>query len=227
MKQLAIITILAAVVARGQADATPVASKAECLSTCAPHIAEVCGRFRPAKYNRCRLHLVRQCRRFGPETMCPVPPRPSPPTTITTVPVAATTTTTAPFIPPTTTTTLPLPGPWTGVWNFVGSLYSSTCSSAATINTDEYTMAQTGRTVRVTLASVPTYVGLADVNPDASFAASGPWTTGICNFVTVLAATPTGGVIGASVPASAGIATTCQGAFSCETTFNGVLTRVR
>ena len=227
MKQLAIITLLAAVVASGQSDATPVASKAECLSTCAPHIAEVCGRFRRAKYNRCRLHLVRQCRRLGPETMCPVPPRPSPPTTITTVPVATTTTTTAPFIPPTSTTTLPLPGPWTGVWNFVGSLYSSTCSSAATINTDEYTMAQTGRTVRVTLASVPTYVGLADVNPDGSFVASGPWTTGICNFVVVLATTPMGGVIGASVPASAGIATTCQGAFGCETTFNGVLTRVR
>jgi hypothetical protein len=166
VKQLAIITLLAAVVASGQSDATPVASKAECLHVRAAHRGSV---------------------------------RPFPPGQVQSLPAA------------------PCPA----------VLYSSTCSSAATINTDEYTIVQTGRTVRVTLASVPTYVGLADVNPDGSFAASGPWTTGICNVVTVLAATPTGGVIGASVPASAGIATTCQGAFSCETTFNGVLARVR
>jgi hypothetical protein len=224
MKQLAIITILAAMVGSGQADATPVASRAECLSTCAPQITDACGGFRRAKYNRCRLQLVRQCRRFGAEMMCPVPPPPSPPTT-TTVPVATTTTTTAPFIPP--TTTLPPPGPWTGVWDFVGSLHSNTCSSAATINAAEYTIVQTGPTIRVTLASIPTYVGLDDVKPDGSFAASGSWTTGICNFVTVLATTPTDGAIGASVPASAGTATSCQDAYSCETIFDGVLTRVR
>src|SRR5262245_17951610 len=71
VKRLRIITILAAVVASGQADATLVASKAECLSTCAPQIVDACGGFRRAKYNRCRLKLVRQCRRFGPDTVCP------------------------------------------------------------------------------------------------------------------------------------------------------------
>ena len=228
MKQLAIIAIFAAVVTSGQADATPVASRAECLSTCAPQIADACGGLRRAKYNRCRLHVVRQCRRFGSATMCPVPVPDAPPTTITTVPVATTTTTTAGSIPPSpTTTTLPPPGPWTGVWNFVGALYSSTCPSPAATNADLYTIVQTGLTVRVTLASIPTYVGLDEVNPDGSFSASGQWSTGICNFVTVLAATPTSGVIGASAPASAGITTSCQGAFSCDTIFSGVLTRVR
>jgi hypothetical protein len=227
VKHFAITTILAALVASGQADAAHVASKAECLSACLPQIATACGGVRPAKHNRCRLALVRQCRRFGPKTMCPVSAPPSPPTTISTMPVATTTTTTAPFIPPTTTTTLPPPGPWTGVWNFVGSLYSNTCSSAATPNAGQYTIVQTGLTVRVTLTSIPTYIGLGDVAPDGSFAASGPWTTGICNFVTLLAATPTGGVIGTSVPASAGITANCQGAYNCETIFNGVLTRVQ
>jgi hypothetical protein len=227
VKHFAIITILAALVASGQADAALVASKADCLSACLPQITTACSGFRRAKYNRCRLALVRECRRFGPKTMCPVSPPPAPPTTISTVPAATTTTTTAPFIPPTTTTTLPPPGPWTGVWNFVGSLYSNTCSSAATMNADQYAIVQTGLTVRVTFASMPTCVGLGDLHPDGSFAASGQWTTGICNFVTVLTATPAGSVIGASVPASAGITANCQGAYSCETIFNGVLTRVQ
>jgi len=228
VKHFAIITILAVLVASGQADAVRVASKAECLSACRSQITIGCGGYRRAKYNRCQLALVQHCRRFGPETMCPVSPPPSPPTTISTMPVATTTTTTAPFIPPTTTTTHPPPGPWTGVWTFVGSLYSNTCSSAATPNADQYTIVQTGPTVRVTLTSIPTYIGLGDFAPDGSFAASGPWTTGICNFVTLLAATPTGGVIGTSVPASAGITANCQGgAYNCETIFNGVLTRVQ
>jgi ABC-type Fe3+-hydroxamate transport system substrate-binding protein len=214
VKQLAIIAIFATVVTSGQADATPVASRAECLSTCAPQIADACGGLRRAKYNRCRLHVVRQCRRFGSATMCPVPVPPAPPTTITTMPVA-------------TTTTLPPPGPWTGVWNFVGALYSSTCPSPAATNADLYTIVQTGLTVRVTLASIPSYVALDGANPDGSFSASGQWSTGICNFVTLLAARPTSGVIGASVPASVEIVTSCQGAFSCDTIFSGVLTRVR
>ena len=95
------------------------------------------------------------------------------------------------------------------------------------MNADQYTIVQTGLTVRVTLASIPTYVGLGDVDPDGSFAASGPWTTGICNFVTVLTATPRGSVIGANVQASAGITANCQGAYSCETILNGVLTRAQ
>ena len=177
MKHFATITILAALVVSGQADAAHVASKAECLSACLPQIATACGGFRPAKYNRCRLALVRQCRRLRPkrcvryQRLLRRRPRSS------TMPVATTTTTTAPFIPPTTTTTLPPPGPWTGVWNFVGSLYSNTCgSSAATPNADQYTIVQTGLTVRVTLTSIPTYVGLGDVAPTGALlrAARGP-----------------------------------------------------
>jgi hypothetical protein len=101
VKHFAIITILAALLASGQADAALVASKAECLSACAPQIAGGCSGLRRAKYNRCRLTLVRQCRRFGLETVCPAPP----PTTTTIVPVQATTTTTTLALPSTTTTT--------------------------------------------------------------------------------------------------------------------------
>jgi hypothetical protein len=88
-----------------------VASKAECLSTCAPQIADACGGFRRAKYNRCRLKLVRQCRRFGPETVCPAPPPPQITTTTTrpeaSVPTTSSTTTVI-MLPP-TTSTLPAP----------------------------------------------------------------------------------------------------------------------
>jgi hypothetical protein len=100
VKRFTIITILAALLASGQADAALVASKAECLSACVPQIAGACGGLRRAKYNRCWLTLVRQCRRFGPETVCPAPP----PTTTTIVPVGASTTTTI-LAPPSTTTT--------------------------------------------------------------------------------------------------------------------------
>jgi hypothetical protein len=101
VKHFAIITILAALLASGQADAALVASKAECLSACAPQIAGACSGLRRAKYNRCRLTLARQCRRFGLETVCPAPP----PTTTAIVPVQATTTTTTLALPSTTTTT--------------------------------------------------------------------------------------------------------------------------
>jgi len=118
VKRFAIITLLAAVMASGQADARLVAARAECLSACAPQIADACSDFRRANYNRCRLKLVRTCRRFGPAAVCPAPP---PTTTTTTLVTTLPTTTTVPVgVPttlptsmPTSTTTVPVPLPTT------------------------------------------------------------------------------------------------------------------
>jgi hypothetical protein len=117
VKHFAIITILAAVLASGQADAALVASKAECLSACAPQIAGACGGLRRAKYNRCLLALVRQCRRFGPETVCPDPP------------ATPTTTTTLPPLTTSTPTTLPSIPDLRGHYTFQGTVTSDPCGA--------------------------------------------------------------------------------------------------
>src|SRR5262245_58059570 len=139
----AIISVLAAVLMSSQANARFVASKAACLSACSQQIAGACGGFRRIKYNRCRLKLVRHCRRFSPETICPAPP-PLPPTTTPTVPIVTPTTTpTVPIVtpttttlppyppttsttstsrPPTTTTTVPPASPFQGTWSLHSTL---------------------------------------------------------------------------------------------------------
>src|SRR5262245_60521238 len=105
VNRFAILTILAAVVASGQADARLMASRAKCVAECDNATPETCGWItKRGRFRRCRTKLINTCKRFGTNVMCPTP---SP--TTTTLPIV-TTTTTVPFpsASPTTTSTLPV-----------------------------------------------------------------------------------------------------------------------
>jgi hypothetical protein len=125
---LALLGVLAGLTS-SDAHARLLATKTECLSACGAQVAASCGAFPRGRANRCRLRLVRQCRKFGPEMVCPAP---------TTTTLLATTTTTTPntllspttTTQPTSTTTLP-PIPTIpdvrGDYTFRGVVTSDTC----------------------------------------------------------------------------------------------------
>src|SRR5262245_3046757 len=73
MKHFAIITtILAAVVASGQADARLVSTRAQCVAACGKAVSDSCGRItKRGKFNACRVKLIRRCMRFDVPAMCP------------------------------------------------------------------------------------------------------------------------------------------------------------
>ena len=140
--ELAIISILAAVLTSGQADAQLVSTRAQCVAACGNAITETCGWItKRGKFNRCRAKLINQCKHFGDDVICPPPVAAAPPvTTPTTLPVVTpttlpavvtSTTTTVPYIPP-TPTTLPAPvnpaAKFAGTWHFFGTLVSNTCA---------------------------------------------------------------------------------------------------
>jgi hypothetical protein len=217
VKRFAIITILAAIVASGQADARLVATRAVCVAACGNATTETCGWIRKrGKFNRCRTKLLNQCKRFGTNVMCP-----------TTVPVPTTTTTTQQYIPPTTTTTLPSVAQWAGVWDFAGSLSSDTCGTSITTLVDEFTITQSGASLTVTVATVPGLVLYGAVAPDGHFTVSGGGTTSAgCYYGVALEALPNGTVIVSSEPAGVAISAACSSFASCATLYVGGIVRV-
>src|SRR5262245_59222100 len=89
-----------------------VATKATCMTACRAQVNTVCAELRRGKFTRCKSKLVRQCRKFGPEAMCPAPTTTTtmPPVTPTLPGGPTTSTTLSPVVPTTiarTTTTLP------------------------------------------------------------------------------------------------------------------------
>src|SRR5262245_21788035 len=104
MKQFSSLVVIAGLLTVGApGQARMVSTKAQCVAACSSAINDTCGWiYKQGKFTRCQSHLIRQCRRWGTETMCPAPP----PTTTTTVPPPVVTTTTAPPLQTTTTTML-------------------------------------------------------------------------------------------------------------------------
>src|SRR4029453_113054 len=122
--------VAGALMVSAPSQARQVSTRSQCLASCGTALSDTCGWItRRGKFNACKNRLMRQCRRWGVDTMCPAPS----PTTPTTVPPPSspttTTTTTVPYIPP-TTTTLPPPvdrlGQFAGTtWNFVYTIVST------------------------------------------------------------------------------------------------------
>ena len=187
MKHFAIITtILAAVVASGQADARLVSTRAQCVAACDNATAETCGWItKRGKFNRCRAKLINQCKRFGTDRTCP-PPAAAPVTTPTTLPVVTTTTlpvvvttttTTVPYVPPTTTTLPPRGAFYEGTWQFTGSVVENSCGLSMAGLQDYVTVdVQIGGGIVGTVDSVPGIVfigsfpnGDNDLGLEASF----------------------------------------------------------
>jgi len=161
MKHFAIITILAALVASGRADARLVATRAQCVAACGNATTETCGWItKRGKFNRCRIKLINLCKRFGTDQMCPAPPAPpapAPVTTPTTPPVVVTTTTTTvPYNPPTTTTLPPRGAFYEGTWQFTGSVVENSCGASVSGLQDYVTVdVQIGGGIVGTVDSVP------------------------------------------------------------------------
>lgn len=70
----------------GCAGSVQAATRYQCLVACIPNQLNLdCGWItRPGKFNRCRARLIRQCRKWGTDTMCPASQQPPPPVTTTT-----------------------------------------------------------------------------------------------------------------------------------------------
>jgi hypothetical protein len=103
-----------------------VASKSQCVASCGDAINTTCGWItKPGRFNRCRTRLIKQCRKFGTDVMCPAPQPPPPPAPV----VTTTTTTTLPYVPP--TTTLPAPLNVQGEWDIYATLVNDPCGLSA------------------------------------------------------------------------------------------------
>src|SRR5262249_8236819 len=161
---------------------------------------------------------------FGTDVMCPaqqVAP-PPPPTTTQPPVVTTTTTTTVPYIPPTTTTLPPL-GPWSGVWDFYGTIYQSDCPAGTPYALSEtYAVEQGGLYFAAKVGSLPGVVLTGDIDEDGGFTVVGDFTQNGCAFRTVLATTPTGTIIVSTEPASAGLHASCP-AGSCTVIYAGLM----
>jgi len=105
-------------------EARMVSTRYQCVTACGQATNATCGWItKPGKYNACRNRLLRQCRKWGVDTMCPATTTVAHPTPTTT------TTTTVPYVPP-TTTTIPAPvdplSQFKGTtWDFVYTLVST------------------------------------------------------------------------------------------------------
>lgn len=131
MKQFFVLVLMAgALMVSAPGHARLVATRSQCVAACDGNgvTSDTCSWItKRAKWTRCRAKLIKQCRKFGADTMCPAPP---PPTTATTVPApVVTTTTTTTTVPRLTTTTLPVvtyPN-LIGSYEFDGYVTSDSC----------------------------------------------------------------------------------------------------
>jgi len=234
MKRFCVLTLIAgALMVPSAGQAGMVSSRPQCVASCSDAINTTCGWItKRGRFNRCRTHLITQCRKFGTEVMCPAPPPPPPPAPPVTTPatvVTTTTTTTLPHVPP-TTTTLPPPvyGPWTGTWHFYGTLATNTCSTGMpSVLSDTFYVVQVGTSFtaqEASLGSGVTYTGSMD--SDGGFIIEATWTLNItpCVFTTVLSVSPIGGVIYTSNPAGDAQRADCP-AYSCITGYSGWVSR--
>jgi hypothetical protein len=226
MKQFFTLALIAgALMVTSSGQARMVATRAQCVASCGGAVNTTCGWItKRGRFNRCRTHLITQCRKFGTDVMCPAPaPPPAPPPP---APVATTTTTTTlPYVPP-TTTTLPPPqyGPWTGTWTFYGTLFANTCPAGVSSPalTDTFYVVQTGTTFTAEAASIPGVVFSGSMNSDGGFTISANWTLngGPCVFSTSLTASPSGSVIYVTDSAGIGMVTSCP-SYSCAAGWTG------
>ena len=235
MKQFFALALIAgALMITSPGQASMVASKSQCLASCGSAISTSCGWItKPGRFNRCRTHLIKQCRKFGTDVMCPTAPPPAPPVTTTTVPapVVTTTTTTVPYVPPTTTTLPPPPpvyNPWTGTWNWYGTLTDDTCPPGVTspYQADTFYVVQNGTSFTAqaaTLGSGVVFTGGLDSDGGFTIEASGVYIPGdplhcVVNFV--LTVSPVGTVIESSDPAWVARTAYCP-TFTCTSGWAG------
>jgi hypothetical protein len=138
MRILATISFLLAVTLSGAAEAAQF-PRLVCDQQCT--VATVAGwsgigpvlcpvTARPRQLRLCHARLVRQCRKFGPDAVCPLPP----PTT-TTVPEPTTTTTSTTMTTSTTSTTLPTIPDIRGSYQLNGYVSSDNCGGTPGIGT--------------------------------------------------------------------------------------------
>jgi hypothetical protein len=119
MKKYLVASLLAAVLAvGGRANAAPASTMAACRAACGGEISISCGWIvRHHRFMLCQQKLLRQCKRWGVDAMCPA--------------ITQTTTTTVPFVPPTTTLPPPPPPPQflnvQGEWDIYASLVYDPC----------------------------------------------------------------------------------------------------
>src|SRR5262249_5309100 len=131
MKQFFVLVLMAGALTVSAPSHALVSSRLACASACDGDgvTAATCNWIsRPGKWKRCRLRLIKQCRKFGTDVMGPAP-----------APVV-TTTTTLPYVPPTTTKTLPVvtyPN-LIGTYVFDGSLVDDPCGVGSYLSPPQY-----------------------------------------------------------------------------------------
>src|SRR5262249_7349001 len=204
-----------------------------CRAACGNAISSSCGWIpKHHRFMLCQQKLLRQCKRWGVDGMCPAPAQPTPTTTLPPPPPPTTTTTTLRYIPP-TTTTLPPPLPpqvahWAGVWDFSGTLSSDTCGTNITTLVDTFTISQSGVNLSVTVADVPGLVMTGQVAPDGHFTVSGGGYDQAypgCAYGVALEALPNGTIIVTTESAGVALSVGCGNA-SCSALYVGAIVRV-
>lgn len=136
MKQFFVLVLIGgALMVSSPGQARMVSSRPACVNACDGNgvTGATCNWIsRPGKWNRCRTRVIKQCRRFGVDAMCPIP-------TTTTVPAPGATTTTVPYVPPTTTTLPVVTYPdLIGSYQFDGSLVDDPCGIGPLLSPPEY-----------------------------------------------------------------------------------------
>jgi hypothetical protein len=224
MKQFFTLALIAGALMVSAPSQALVASKAQCVSTCDGHgsVNTNCGWItKPGKFHRCRTRLIKQCRKFGTDVMCPAPPPlPAPP-----APVVTTTTTTLPYVPPTTTTTLPVvvityPN-LLGAYEFEGTLVSDPCGIGlgATLNVGFTVTSQVGTSLSG-VVGVAAFPAIGDYDPSTD-----GWNLGCTDYDTSSGCTFQASLgIGSSyIPNNDGyliVDGTCDG-LTCEVQYSG------
>jgi hypothetical protein len=217
MKQFFALALIAgALMVTSPGQARMVASTSQCLASCGSAISTSCGWIiKPGRFNRCRTRLIKQCRKFGTDVMCPTAPPPAPPVT------APTTTTTVPVAPPTTTTTTTLPpnpaDAYTGTWLMYGDLVVATGCPASMTTYDTFVVADSAASPGAAagyFASVPQIVYAGGVTSQGL--ALGATTVDLTNGCTLIETV----LISPFAPGAADSRTLCPGLPDCDVSYS-------
>jgi len=220
-KTLLLAMSLALLLAPRAGEATPLSV---CKTQCLDEVWASCAFLRKAKLKRCRVKIWNVCRRgfldCDPPVTTTTPTRP--PTTTTS---SSTTTTTASRPATTTTTTLPY-GPWTGTWDFFGTLSENTCPSVSVsyYARDTFYIVQQGSAFTVTIASFPDVVMTGTWNDLGGITVTGSAPQEGCTAFVALVTDGSGNVAIASANAGVGLGVSCGGV-TCRATYLGTIDR--
>jgi hypothetical protein len=121
-------------------------------------------------------------------------------------------------------------GPWTGTWNFYGSLISNTCPPGSSVLNlaDTFYVVQSGTSFAAEEASLGTgvvFTGSMDSDGGFTIVADGVYLVSdpVCVFNQALTVSPVGTVIEFSDPAGVAITTICP-TYSCVAEWAGSVT---